>query len=100
MNYSVKTRSAAKKIARLEANADQVSIDSSVVMNQSENEGEETTDVALMIRSKRSVSNDMFIVDTVCLGSHVFRTSDFLIRVISVSANTHEVKDFSGNAHK
>jgi hypothetical protein len=53
-----------------------------------------------MVRSKGGVSNDMFIVDTDCLGSHVFRTSELLTRVTSVSANTHEVKDFSGNAHQ
>ena len=96
VNTSVKTRSAAKKIAQLEAN-DQVSVDSSV---EDHEEGEELTNVALMIRLKCGVSYDMFIVNTGCLGSHVYRTSDLLTRVTSVSSNTHEVKDFSGNAHQ
>jgi hypothetical protein len=65
-------------------------------------EGEEAIqpNVALMVRSGPGIDSELFIVDTGCLGSHVFKNSNLLSRVTSVPENSHEVRDFSGNLHQ
>ena len=65
-------------------------------------EGEEAIqpNVALIVRSGRGIDPELFIVDTGCLGSHVFKNSNLLSRVTSVPKNSHEVRDFSGNLHR
>jgi hypothetical protein len=89
-----RTRAAAKR--EQESTTPRASSRVSSVPNAEE--GDTTT--ALMVRSGRMVDKDLFIVDTGCLGSHVFKSSDLLTRVTSDPLHTHEVRDFSGNRHQ
>jgi len=77
-----------------------ISSPSSKNNKEKSNDEGEVTNVALMVRSTDGRPNDMLIVDTGCLGSHVFKNSNLLTRVKEVPANTHQIKDFSGNSHR
>jgi hypothetical protein len=52
-----------------------------------------------MAHTGSSKSSDSFIIDTGCIGAHVFKNDELLTRVVQVNPKSHEVKDFSGNLH-